>query len=258
MSEEAAFLEAIRAEPGDLVARGVYADWLEERGDPRAEYLRLLCSSATQWGPGGGADATLKRMRELRETADLEWVARMHRGVGLGPRGMALAPLLEELKHAYKVRGLDCGAQLLRPASPEALAEAERRLGVPLPAELREVYAAHGGQRYFSAGTTGLFGRHRLHTPIQLGKEHRMLCDNCIPDHPDSFPGRGRKDGYFQRRLLPFASWDAYDLCIDARSWEVWEFEPWSGVRHKSRRPHLAAVIRELLAQMRVGNAPRL
>jgi uncharacterized protein (TIGR02996 family) len=38
---EAALLEAVHADPNDLQARAIYADWLEERGDPRGEYLRL-------------------------------------------------------------------------------------------------------------------------------------------------------------------------------------------------------------------------
>lgn len=38
---EQAFLETIRKNPEDDDARAVYADWLEQRGDPRGEYLRL-------------------------------------------------------------------------------------------------------------------------------------------------------------------------------------------------------------------------
>jgi uncharacterized protein (TIGR02996 family) len=41
MSSEQVFLDAIRAAPADPVNRLVYADWLEETGDPRARYLRL-------------------------------------------------------------------------------------------------------------------------------------------------------------------------------------------------------------------------
>ena len=41
MQDENGFLEAIAANPEDDSIRLVYADWLEERGDPRAEYLRL-------------------------------------------------------------------------------------------------------------------------------------------------------------------------------------------------------------------------
>src|SRR5262245_27846051 len=40
MSDEAAFLAAIRAAPDDVTLRLVYADWLDERGDPRAAWVR--------------------------------------------------------------------------------------------------------------------------------------------------------------------------------------------------------------------------
>jgi uncharacterized protein (TIGR02996 family) len=38
--DEQAFLEAIRADPGDVAQRLIYADWLEEQGDWRGEYIR--------------------------------------------------------------------------------------------------------------------------------------------------------------------------------------------------------------------------
>jgi uncharacterized protein (TIGR02996 family) len=41
MSDDLAFLRTIIAALGDPAPRLVYADWLEERGDRRAEYLRL-------------------------------------------------------------------------------------------------------------------------------------------------------------------------------------------------------------------------
>jgi uncharacterized protein (TIGR02996 family) len=41
MNDEAAFLAAIHTAPEDDNLRLVYADWLEERGDLRGEYLRL-------------------------------------------------------------------------------------------------------------------------------------------------------------------------------------------------------------------------
>jgi uncharacterized protein (TIGR02996 family) len=40
MSEEAAFLEVIARNPADKTARLVFADWLQERGDPRAPWVR--------------------------------------------------------------------------------------------------------------------------------------------------------------------------------------------------------------------------
>jgi uncharacterized protein (TIGR02996 family) len=41
VTDENAFLEAIRLGPFDETGRLVYADWLQERDDPRAEFLRI-------------------------------------------------------------------------------------------------------------------------------------------------------------------------------------------------------------------------
>jgi len=43
MSQEEAFLQAIRENPDDDAVRLVFADWLEERCDPRAEFIRVQC-----------------------------------------------------------------------------------------------------------------------------------------------------------------------------------------------------------------------
>src|SRR5277367_2034319 len=42
MNDEQAFLQAMQENPEDTALRLVFADWLEERGDPRGELLRLL------------------------------------------------------------------------------------------------------------------------------------------------------------------------------------------------------------------------
>src|SRR5262249_1785583 len=41
MNQEQGFLHAIADDPADDTSRLVYADWLEERGAPRAEIIRL-------------------------------------------------------------------------------------------------------------------------------------------------------------------------------------------------------------------------
>jgi uncharacterized protein (TIGR02996 family) len=43
---EVDFFEAILANPDDRSLPLVYADWLEERGDPRSEFLRLQAELA--------------------------------------------------------------------------------------------------------------------------------------------------------------------------------------------------------------------
>ena len=65
MSDEAGFLYALRENPGDDDTRLVYADWLEERGDPRGEYLRLEHQLRT----------IPARLAHLREGIDRDWIA---------------------------------------------------------------------------------------------------------------------------------------------------------------------------------------
>jgi uncharacterized protein (TIGR02996 family) len=47
MSDDTAFLARIIAAPADNRPRLVYADWLEEHGDPRGEFIRVQCELAT-------------------------------------------------------------------------------------------------------------------------------------------------------------------------------------------------------------------
>jgi uncharacterized protein (TIGR02996 family) len=65
MSDEAGFLRAIQESPEDDDARLVYADWLEDRGDVRGEYLRLEHQLAQ----------VPLRMAQLREQIDPAWLA---------------------------------------------------------------------------------------------------------------------------------------------------------------------------------------
>src|SRR5437763_16176767 len=64
MSDDDAFLQAIREDPHDPARRLVYADWLEERGDRRAEFLRLLQQRAV----------VTARLTEVLSTLDPAWV----------------------------------------------------------------------------------------------------------------------------------------------------------------------------------------
>jgi uncharacterized protein (TIGR02996 family) len=77
---EAAFLQALREAPDDATPRLVYADWLEERGDPaRAEFLRLQ-PALEGMKPDDPRRLPLEaRFRELRSALDPSWVVRVDR-----------------------------------------------------------------------------------------------------------------------------------------------------------------------------------
>jgi hypothetical protein len=157
--------------------------------------------------------------------------------------------LIRELMQAYTQAGLDCGTGLLPPAPEADIDRAAEDLGQPVHDDLRAVWRVHGGQEYFGAGVSGLFGRHRLLTPAEAVEEYRVIWD-CELEAPSLLAA----PVLYNRpvlELVPFASWDAYDLCVHAVSGEVWEFLPSPGLlRH---RPGIKAVLCEVLAAVRSG-----
>jgi uncharacterized protein (TIGR02996 family) len=72
-AERQAFVEEIAAHPDDDAPRLVYADWLEERGDPQGQFIRVQCELARmpdsrQW------DELLRREAELLQQHRDEWL----------------------------------------------------------------------------------------------------------------------------------------------------------------------------------------
>jgi len=169
---------------------------------------------------------------------------------------MSLKSLIKSAKHAYEEKGLDCGNSLLPPATSAEITVAGKSIKLPIPRELRELYKVHGGQEYVPPGVTGLFGQHRLHTLEELVEHYEMFSENCILDNPPKFPPPDDEWGYWVPELIPFASWDAYDLCIHATREDVWEFIPNSGlIRH---RPSIASVLEEVIEAVHTGGEPQL
>src|SRR5262245_9200773 len=75
MTDETPFLRAILAKPGNATTRLVYADWLEERGDPRASFLRLdpeveRISYVAWLEKDGHLDYYLQNFPEVKREAD--------------------------------------------------------------------------------------------------------------------------------------------------------------------------------------------
>jgi uncharacterized protein (TIGR02996 family) len=69
------FLRAILTAPADPAPRLVYADWLEERGDPaRAEYLRLGAEFVAIPDRAEVARGVRRRMCELRPRVPAAWL----------------------------------------------------------------------------------------------------------------------------------------------------------------------------------------
>lgn len=78
-ADEAAFLAEIHADPYDDTARLIYADWLEEQGDARSEFVRLECE-LNGLRPGDALFEELRpRFDEIRGRCDNGWLASLGR-----------------------------------------------------------------------------------------------------------------------------------------------------------------------------------
>jgi uncharacterized protein (TIGR02996 family) len=71
--EDRAFIRAILDHPEELTTWLVYADWLDERADPRAEFLRLSVERR-QLPADALAERLEARLAVLRATLDPNWM----------------------------------------------------------------------------------------------------------------------------------------------------------------------------------------
>jgi uncharacterized protein (TIGR02996 family) len=144
MSEDA-FIRVILASPKDAVVRLIYADWLEERGDPRYELVRV-CERMRQVPVYSDEYWQLKAHRtELRAGCPAEWLA------ATGYDGGNYDPIFrdgvpDDWKSRWRVvrefterwHGIPMGDVGGRPEEVRAV---EGRLGVILPPSVREYVA---------------------------------------------------------------------------------------------------------------------
>jgi uncharacterized protein (TIGR02996 family) len=72
--EERAFLDALAADAADDVTRLVYADWLDERGDPRGAYLRAEHQLAALAEDDPHFAALDEEVRRRCRTLDGDWL----------------------------------------------------------------------------------------------------------------------------------------------------------------------------------------
>jgi uncharacterized protein (TIGR02996 family) len=74
MTTDDAFLQDILANPEDDTPRSIYADWLDEQGDPRGEFLRLAVAWHEMSRDDARAPGCLARLQELRPYLSSGWV----------------------------------------------------------------------------------------------------------------------------------------------------------------------------------------
>src|SRR5262245_56355938 len=75
MTEEQAFVQAIADNPADDVPRLIFADWLEERGDVRADFIRVQCTLADLDPADPRWPELSRRQRELLKLHGPGWTA---------------------------------------------------------------------------------------------------------------------------------------------------------------------------------------
>src|SRR4051794_35794757 len=75
MSSDQGFLEAIFAEPDDDGLRLIYADWLEERGDPLGTFIRTQVALAALPSDDPRRPELEARERDLLVRSEDYWVA---------------------------------------------------------------------------------------------------------------------------------------------------------------------------------------
>lgn len=159
MNEDAAFISAIRANPDDETSRLVYADWLDDRSDPRAEYLRAeaawlaLQPSDEQFRP------LYRRVSQLAAGLEPEWFAGVSRMGNLVRQ--AWEPLSDGFGTRYPVLDLSQDWQRASALFRESLSqtfgltEIERRFCLPADflAFLSTIRGARDGwEDYFDIG----------------------------------------------------------------------------------------------------------
>ncbi|MBL8813686.1 MAG: TIGR02996 domain-containing protein [Planctomycetaceae bacterium] len=104
MNEEATFVDEIRRTPDDLTPRLIYADYLEDCGDPRGELIRVQCE-LSEMAPGTpGRSERMNRERELLESyADL-WLQPLRE---LGVRGLSFHSFERGLLERIRISAVD-------------------------------------------------------------------------------------------------------------------------------------------------------
>lgn len=157
MTEDEAFIRAIVDNRGDDISRLVYADWLDDRDDPRGAYLRA------EHGAAGSV-----QLRELAMSRDPVWVARVSRP----PLGVCC----DELTWSERGAIVD-GADLNR---------FETRFGITLPPQYRAFLLNYNGgligrgQRDHSCRFYSIAGTSSDDPPLSVEYEYAYRRDSVF------------------------------------------------------------------------------
>jgi uncharacterized protein (TIGR02996 family) len=139
MKKEAGFLNAILARPEDEANQLVYADWLEDQDDPRAEFLRLTLKLGKLPPDNPQVAETQARLTALEPPLNPVWVATVQMPAQLRHLRQTMETRFGPLADLYDRTLYECPC-LHPPAKSRTVTTAERRLEFALPPLLKAVF----------------------------------------------------------------------------------------------------------------------
>jgi uncharacterized protein (TIGR02996 family) len=167
VTEDEAFIRRIVDSPGDHLPRLVYADWLDERGDPRGAYLR----AEHEWAQSVRLPHTSRepidippQLLRLAEELDPVWVAR----VSTPPIGVCCEHFIL----------MDRGV----PITNDNIDLYEQRCGAPLPADFRAFLLNYNGGWFADS--------------VPLARLRSLTTVWVTPDGEELCTTDGQYDGY--------------------------------------------------------------
>lgn len=147
MGDDVSFVEEIRLSPDDLAPRFIYADYLEDLGDPQGEFIRVQCQ-LSEMAPGtSGRSDLFNRERELLQEFGNQWLRPFRE---LGAKGLSVQSFERGLLERLQFSGTDWEAsspqickiapalRSLRLRQPLNLGEEETK-PTPLPKQITEL-----------------------------------------------------------------------------------------------------------------------
>jgi uncharacterized protein (TIGR02996 family) len=186
-SVEEAFLRAISAAPDDSTVRLVYADWLEDRGDPRAEFVRLQVRLREVAAEDPSRPRLRAREQELRAGCPAYWLAK------LDPPVWSVVGNIGDARPAAADESPLRSTRLYRPNARVFLAT------------LRNWYALLEPDRYGVESNIDVVGQHRKSREWISSRVRVALTTNWrvrLVHHPGALVGL-REAGWTGYWLLP-------------------------------------------------------
>lgn len=145
---EARFLDALQTDPTNESHRLVYADWLEDRGDERAKYLRL---ESMMWTLPSEIDA-------LRQRIDPEWLRAVTRTIDF---------------HLVSYDDKISTIKLVRTITGMGLKEAKDFVEAPLPALVKSDISIDQARRWIAEAQT-------MRTKVELRRGSVLLAADAL------------------------------------------------------------------------------